>query len=262
MPADKVTKDTCLLCGRVETKPVYEFSRADIPAHFDVRNIVQCIHCGFTFIKPMPPDGYFQDIYGDDYWQSYQESVGEPDIHTRLDEFLEISRERINFLQEFKTTGRFLDAGCSMGFLVKAAQDAGFEAYGLDLSEKTLEEGRRWYGVNLWRGTIENYPNEQFDVIVSYNTIEHVIHPDRMISEMKRRLAPGGIIVIGTHDFECETHRKEGRRWKHIMPWEHVYYFRRIDLERLAAQCGLETFYHNKPIDNLIVTYHRNKEGL
>jgi len=238
----------CLLCGTSKNKLVYDF---------DMRDIVRCDECGFVYVVPMPTEkNLIENIYSD-YWEDYQVSVGEKDIHERLDEFLEISRERVEFLAKFKKGGRLLDVGCSMGFLVKAAQDAGFEAHGLDLSEKTLEEGRRRYGVNLWNGVLEDYPFEKFDAITCYNTIEHVVQPDRLMKEMYRRLAPGGVIVIGTHDFECATHKEQGRAWKHIMPSEHLYYFRLKDLERLSSQCGLETLWHNKPIDNLIVTYHR-----
>lgn len=247
----------CLLCGSEEKKIVYEFAREQIPTNFEIRNIVSCGNCGFVFVNPMPVDNYFRSIYASDYWEDYQKSVGEKDIHERLDEFMDISRERIGFLNKFKTGGRFLDVGCSMGFLVKAAEEVGFESYGLDLSEKTLEEGRKLYGVSLFRGTIEDYPMEKFDAIACYNVIEHVVQPDRLIEEMKKRLAPKGVIVIGTHDFECDSHKTQGRVWKHIMPWEHLYYFRLKDIETLAKQHRLDTIWNNKPIDNSIVTYHQ-----
>ncbi len=243
-------QQACLLCGSVEHTVFYEFSE---------RNVVRCSGCGFVFVHPMPEDGHFQDIYAGDYWNSYQVSVGERDIHDRLDEFMEISRERIEYLSRFKTSGRFLDVGCSMGFLVKAAQDAGFDACGLDLSETTLAEGRRRYGVKLYRGPIEDSDLGSFDVIASYNTIEHVVRPDRFLVEMRKRLAPEGIVVIGTHDVDCQTHRREGRLWKHVMPAEHLYMFRREDLETLGRKSGLEPVWHNKPVDNLIVLYFRSK---
>ena len=238
----------CLLCGARKHTAVYDF---------DGRDIVRCDRCGFTYVHPMPEEGYFHEVYSSDYWGSYQVSVGEKDIHERLNEFLEISRERIEFLARFKTEGRLLDVGCAMGFLVKAAQDAGFEACGIDLSEKTLAEGRQRYGVQLHRGVLGDYPLSQFDVITSYNTIEHVTRPDLFLKEIRKRLVHDGIAVIGTHDIDCGTHRALGRAWKHIMPEEHLYYFRLEDMERLSGQCGLETLWHNKPIDNLIVSYHR-----
>ena len=239
----------CLLCGAAEFDAMYE----DEP-----RDVVTCRACGFTYVHPMPADGHFRDVYESDYWTTYNVSVGEPDIHNRIDEFLTISDERVGFLKRFKSRGRFLDVGCSMGFLVKAAQDAGFEAVGLDLSEEILAEGRVRFGVDLRCGTLEDYPLERFDAIATYNTIEHLVAPDRMMAEMARRLAPEGVIVVGTHDIECETHRREGQAWKHIMPTEHLYYFRRQDLVDLGARHGLRAIWSVKPIDNSIVVYFQH----
>lgn len=206
----------------------------------------------------MPPPGFMDEVYEGDYWTSYQVSVGERDIHERLDEFMEISHERIGFLKRFKQAGRFLDVGCAMGFLVRAAADAGFEAVGIDLSEETLQEGRERFGVDLRKAAVEDFPERDFDAVATYNVIEHLAEPLQMMQEMTRRLAPDGILVVATHDVECETHRREGRAWKHIMPAEHLYYFRRQDLVELGARCGLEVVWSNKPIDNSIVVYFQH----
>jgi hypothetical protein len=63
--------------------------------------------------------------------------------------------------------------------------------------------------------------------------------------------------VIGTHDIESESHLRERRLWKHIMPTEHLYYFRRDDLISLGRRVGLNAFHSDKPIDNSIVVYYR-----
>jgi 2-polyprenyl-3-methyl-5-hydroxy-6-metoxy-1,4-benzoquinol methylase len=210
----------------------------------------------------MAPPGHFDDIYGGEYWTTYNVEVGEPDIHDRIDEFLEISDERIELLKQFRPDGKLLDVGCSMGFLVKAASDAGFDATGIDLSENTLEEGRARFGVSLLRSTIgELALDQKFDVITCYNTIEHLTDPEGLLKEMVDRLSPTGVIVVGTHDIESKTHKRERRLWKHIMPSEHLYYFRRDDLITLGNRVGLSTIHTDKPIDNSIVVYYKHERA-
>jgi 2-polyprenyl-3-methyl-5-hydroxy-6-metoxy-1,4-benzoquinol methylase len=206
----------------------------------------------------MAEPGHFDDVYSGDYWTEYNVSVGEPDIHDRIDEFLGISKERIERLQRFHQGGKLLDVGCSMGFLVKAAADAGFVATGIDLSDETLSEGREKFGVELQRALLEELPRDRkYDAITCYNTIEHVVDPEGLLRDMAVRLAPRGVVVIGTHDIESESHLRERRLWKHIMPTEHLYYFRRDDLISLGRRVGLNAFHSDKPIDNSIVVYYR-----
>ena len=206
----------------------------------------------------MPQPEFFNDVYEGDYWTNYSVSVGEPHIRDRIDEFLEVSAERVMRLQRFKSSGCLLDIGCSMGFLVKAAEDAGFQARGIDLSPETLEEGRRKFKVDIRDTRISDLPlNELYDAITCYNTIEHIVESQEFLNEMSARLAPDGVLALGTHDVESESHRREKRMWKHIMPTEHLYYFRRDDLFAMGARSNLDAFHADKPIDNSIVVYYR-----
>ena len=225
---------------------------------FEIRDVVRCQNCGFIYAHPMAPPGHFDDIYGGEYWTTYNVAVGEPDIHDRIDEFLEISVERIDRLKRFHSGGKLLDVGCSMGFLVKAASDAGFTATGIDLSEQTLAEGRELFNADLRQAVLDDLSlDDKYDAITCYNTIEHLTDPEALLREMASRLSPDGIIVIGTHDIESQSHLRERRLWKHIMPSEHLFYFRREDLVALGNRVGLSAIHADKPIDNSIVVYYR-----
>ena len=237
------------MCGATERQVLYPF---------EIRDVVRCRRCEFTYAHPMAEPGHFDDVYGGEYWTKYNVEVGEPDIHDRIDEFLEISAERIERLQRFREAGSLLDVGCSMGFLVKKAVEAGFRATGIDLSEETLSEGRSKFGVNLNRAYLEDLPiDTKYDAITCYNTIEHANDPEGLLRGMAERLTPGGIVTIGTHDIDSESHKRERRLWKHIMPSEHLFYFRNGDLIALGERVGLAAFHSDKPIDNSIVVYYR-----
>ncbi len=247
------TSNPCLMCGSTSRAVLYPF---------EIRDVVRCQSCNFIYAHPMAEEGHFDEIYGGEYWTTYNVSVGEPDIHDRIDEFLEISAERIERLERFRLDGKLLDVGCSMGFLVKAASDSGFEAIGIDLSEQTLAEGRELFDVDLRQAVVGDLPSAlQFDAITCYNTIEHLTDPESLMREMVSHLSPDGIIVIGTHDIESKSHLLERRLWKHIMPSEHLFYFRREDLFALGERVGLTVVHADKPIDNSIVVYYKHAES-
>jgi len=95
-------------------------------------------------------------------------------------------------------------------------------------------------------------------VITSFNVLEHVSDPIKMLLEKKKRLKGDGIIVVGTHDIECKNHQKEKQNWKHIIPNEHLYFFSISTLKKLGEKAGLKMIYHNKPIENGIVAYYES----
>lgn len=45
------------------------------------------------------------------------------------------------------------------------------------------------------------YKNHVFDVVITCETLEHVLHPQKMCSEMYRVLKPGGIFILTTENY-------------------------------------------------------------
>ena len=260
----------CLICGSNKNEIVYQFDIDNVNKYKDSNDIivplfekygklkiVKCSICGFGFVSPKFEDNHFNPIYEGDYWTDYQTDVGEIDIRDRINEFVEISKERLDFLQPFISAGKLLDIGCSMGFLVDEGRKVGFDSYGIDLNHYCINKGKEMFDANLQATSIEKYDNDNFDVILTFNTIEHVSNPDNFIFESSKRLKPNGLLVIGTHDFDCINHMIDGRDWKHIMPSEHLYYFTEKSLALLGKNFGFTKIYSNKPIDNLVVCYFR-----
>ncbi|MEM0372609.1 MAG: class I SAM-dependent methyltransferase [archaeon] len=102
--------------------------------------------------------------------------------------------------------GRVLDVGCGTGFSMKALQDAGFNAAGIDISEAMLEIARS-KGFNVMRADFRSLPfeNESFDAIISISALqwvhgksyEEVVDYYRDIaSEFHRVLAKKGRAVV------------------------------------------------------------------
>ena len=85
----------------------------------------------------------------------------------------------------------------------------------------------------------QSYPNEFFDVISLYDVIEHVPDLNILIKELKRTLAPNGIIDIITPDVGHFLVTKPLCDWKEIKPSEHLYYFDKKTINKLLIKHGL-----------------------
>ncbi len=141
----------------------------------------------------------------------------------------------------FGVKGRWLDVGCSAGFIVEAAQSHGFEAYGVELEPQAVTFAQRELGLSrVSQGSLEaqHYADCFFDVISVYDVIEHIPALNASVRELYRVAKPGGLVEIRTPDLGHWRTPHELARWREIKPSEHLYYFDHKTLARLFEKHG------------------------
>lgn len=216
----------CPLCGGTDFQPLFE--KAGEP-------FVRCRACTFTLINPRPPFSTIRAGYDAAYSAGYTR---------KADKKLRRARRRIARLtREHALSGRWLDVGCSAGFVVRAAAEAGFEAHGVDLEPAAIAYGREVLGLaHLRLGLLheQHYPDAFFDAISAYDVIEHVPDLDAFVAELARVLAPQGVLDLGTPDLGHWRVPRDLSRWGEIKPSEHLYYFDRHTLTRLLVRHGFD----------------------
>lgn len=195
---------------------------------------MSCAGCGLVLINPRPSLTQVAGTYDSGYSQGYIKKAAKKIARCR--------RWVRRAARQQGPGGRWLDVGCSAGFVVAAAEEIGFEAFGVELEPSAVEYGRRELGLaNLAVGTLETqaYPASFFDIISMYDVIEHVADLNRTVAELARVLKPTGIIEIRTPDVGHWSTPKDLATWKEVKPSEHLYYFSQATLCRLFARHGL-----------------------
>lgn len=98
---------------------------------------------------------------------------------------------------------RWLDVGCAYGFLVDFAFANGINAYGVDVSEYAIQEGRKLFPTILHRlfvcdcnHLLELFNRESFDVVSMIEVLEHLPNPEESLRIVSQVLRKGGFMII------------------------------------------------------------------
>jgi SAM-dependent methyltransferase len=214
--------------------------------------VAECEKCGLVFLNPRYTGAELMAAYPDEQYNDrsgyfsgsilFKRSGAVPAIRLR-GEIVESSRniERMERICHFKKSGRALDIGCCNGSFLALLQQNGWDAYGIDFSSAAIENARREFSQEqTFCGELldAGYPDNYFDVITMYDTIEHVPNPRAVLQEIKRISKPDALLVIQTNDFGSFNARLMPRSL--IFPAQHLYYFRKRDLVRILRSLDYE----------------------
>ena len=141
---------------------------------------------------------------------------------------------------------RVLDLGCNNGYGSNVISEYSKEIVGVDVSPDVIKEARRQFKSGNIRfqvidGKSLPFEDNRFDLVVSYQVIEHIIDYESYFSEIIRVLAPKGKAVFTTPNAAL-------RLDPGMKPWNkfHVREFTGIDLKNLLLK-----FFENVYIQGL-----------
>ena len=98
--------------------------------------------------------------------------------------------------------GKALDVGCGAGQVVARLTEAGCKAYGVDVSEPSIERAKKFCPrCTVYDGKRLPFDDNFFDSAGALNVLEHVDEPEAFIQEIVRVVAPGGKVVISSPNF-------------------------------------------------------------
>jgi len=110
---------------------------------------------------------------------------------------------RYAFAREFVKGKDVLDIACGEGYGSFLLADHAKSVIGVDISDEVIRHARNKYAISnlkFEQGDCLCIPikDNSIDIVVSFETVEHHDQHDKMLSEIKRVLRPGGILVIST----------------------------------------------------------------
>lgn len=235
--AEKTAPRDCPACAQVmEHRYLYSLNGCDI---------LRCRSCGLGQAEApaFDPASYYTSKYF-----SGQRSDGYADYLAAEAVLRREFSRTVSFIRKWHNGGRLLEIGCAYGFFLHEAKKY-FNVSGIELAADAATYCQR-SGLSVVRGVADETTlrgDEKADVIVMLDVIEHLPDPRGTLNLLSRHLCPGGIIVITTGDFGSLAAGLSGRYWRLMTPPQHLWFFSRESIIRLAASLGLSVEHVDHP---------------
>jgi 2-polyprenyl-3-methyl-5-hydroxy-6-metoxy-1,4-benzoquinol methylase len=134
-----------------------------------------------------------------------------------------IHLKRYAFARDYVGGKRVLDIACGVGYGTQYLAETATEVIGVDLDSEAIQFACDHYAssanVRFVQGDALQVPLEDasFDVICSFETIEHVPDVDRFLREVRRLLKPDGVFLVSTPAARHSTSSPENPH--HVQEW-------------------------------------------
>ncbi len=211
-------------------------------------NLCECKECGLIFQKEIPNDFLMEVLY--EKWLDPKKAFQQHKKSYSLGLYTYYAQEIstiIAHLHKEPSKLSFFDFGMGWGKWALMAKGFGCKSYGTELSEERIKCATS-NGINVisW----DEIPKHSFDFINTEQVFEHIPNPLDTLIHLKDALKPEGMLKISVPTANDITRRLKLMDWtarkgtrnslNPVAPLEHINYFRRSSLIKMAALAGME----------------------
>jgi 2-polyprenyl-3-methyl-5-hydroxy-6-metoxy-1,4-benzoquinol methylase len=234
IPEDLLTSRPCPTCGSTDAR--HELDK-------DHMQLVRCAACDLVYVSPTFDESHYKKVYASQEYQDIVRDLGIKSHDYRVERF---GRERVALMARHLAMPRprYLDVGCSTGFVVEAARDAGWDAIGLDLNPSAIEFGSS-RGLDVRAVALEDagFADASFDAVSLFDVLEHVLDPVSTLRACTRLLRAGGIVFLYVPNYDSASRVLMGKDAHFIWPTHHLNYYTPTTVQDLMRREGLEPVY-------------------
>jgi len=131
-----------------------------------------------------------------------------------------------------------LDISCGQGFFLKSIEGMVRSGLGLEFSQYAIDNKVTTFPVRA--AMIQDIANDnsKFDVVCSFQVLEHVVNPKEFIQGCLEVLKPGGKLVLSTPNYSSVTAQNKLDCWD--LPPHHVGHYTEETYRNIGEMFGLK----------------------
>ncbi|QYR19840.1 class I SAM-dependent methyltransferase [Paenibacillus sp. sptzw28] len=231
----------CPLCGISN-----EIILTDRLRHGEKQNVFYCPSCDLGYLEHMKNNAelkhYYQNVYRKDYKPNLLQDTNAEDLFRSTVGF---QQERVRRIEPFLNKNKaLLDVGCSAGQFLFHVKDKVNKAVGIEINEESAQFASKICGCPVYTDYLAETPlkRKSFDIICSFQVMEHVDDPLEYLLQFKEYLKDDGLIYIevpNLNDILLSTYSLPNYK-KFYFRSAHLFYFSVRSLEVLLDKAGLD----------------------
>ncbi len=195
------------------------------------QSLYKCNKCNFCFRYPRMQKDKMDELYrlGD-------ESTWAPiDGEKRID--WDIASRWVNSSGLSK---KVLDIGCFSGDFLKSIGNSAV-LFGIEINQKAVNLAKK-NGVNIVGDDFSALEliDGRFDVVTSFDVIEHVYNPKSFLRKLANVTKPNGEIIISTGNTMALSWRLMKSRYWYCANAEHISFISPKWCQKVVKECGLQ----------------------
>ena len=213
-----IDRNECPLCGSQDNVIYIPFP--EIP-------VIRCCKCGFTYSNKV--------LSGQDLVSYYENNFGSKRhmqgqlVNSRVNSWV------ITRLLKIQDISNVLDIGTGYGFLLEELRKRfKLNATGVELSRQEAAYAKSMLGLNVINSSLSELGLDKgcYDLVTSFEVIEHVPDPVEFIREMTQYVRPNGYLLIMTDNFDSRMAKFLGAGFPKWIPHTHISHFSSTTLKK------------------------------
>ncbi len=153
-----------------------------------------------------------------------------------------------------KKNKKILEIGSGQGVLLDLLTKEGYNIQGTEYDNENLKIAKKLFkGVKILKmsGDDITFPDNSFDLVISFDVFEHIRDTQKHLNEVKRVLKPGGAYIFCTPN-KFTNIPYEILRWKSLTAWaqSHVALHTYWELKRALTKAGFKPIFGDVKVVN------------
>lgn len=216
-------------------------SYGDINDHFlskEKFQVHECTKCGLLRTWPIPTNlGKYYET--EEYLSHGAEKAGLFAKAYRAAKGYNLGT-KARLFKSLNKNGSVLDYGCGTGDLMAHLQAIGFTVSGAEPSAIATANAPNHIRENIKDPDDELRSSSTYDIISLFHVLEHIPHPQDIISQLKSKLNAGGHLIIAVPNPTSFDAHQYGKYWAAWDVPRHLWHFTPKAMIQMITSLGLE----------------------